>query len=81
MDEKEASQNYEILGFVKELYRASYVNLCLAGSVRIPIGEYMGEEGEERYWELLKECLYRVEELSDMLESFDDCMGKKEVVK
>ena len=57
----------EMLGFVKGLYRSCYDNLCLAEKVEIPVGEYMGEEGEKRYRELLKECLYRVEELGDML--------------
>ena len=57
----------EMLEFVKGLYRSCYDNLCLAEKVRIPVGEYMGEEGEKRYRELLKEMVCGVEELEDML--------------
>lgn len=57
----------EMLRFVKGLYRSCYDNLCLAEKVKIPMGEYMGEEGEKRYRELLGEVVCGVEELSDML--------------
>ena len=67
MNDKEASQNYEMVEFVKGLYRSCYDNLCVAEKVRIPVGEYMGEEGEKRYRELLKEMVCGVEELGDML--------------
>ena len=80
MSDGEASMNYKTiqrLGFVKGLYRASYVNLCLAGSVRVPFREYMKEEDVQRYVVLLKECQYKLEELSDMLDVVDDRMRER----
>ena len=77
MNDREVSRNYEILGFVKGLYDASYVNLRLAEGVRIPFEEYMGEEDVKRYRELLNEGQYRLEELSDMLEMMDGKMEEE----
>ena len=83
MSEKEASMNYKTiqrLGFVKGLYRDCYDNIYFAKGVRIPVGEYMGEEDVKRYRELLKEGQYRLEELSDMLEVMEEKMEEEKGV-
>lgn len=67
----------EMLEFVKGLYRSCYDDLCLAEKVRIPFDEYVGEEDVVRYRELLNEIMYRLEELSDMLEVVDDGMREE----
>lgn len=67
----------EMVEFVRGLYRSCYDNLCLAEKVRIPIEEYMGEEGVVKYRELLNEMVCGVEELGDMLEVVDDGMREK----
>lgn len=80
MSDGEVLEKYKTiktLGFVNGLYRSCYDNLCLAEKVKIPIGEYMGEEGVVRYRELLKEIMYRLEELSDMLDVVDDRMVER----
>lgn len=80
MSDGEASMNYKTiqrLGFVKGLYRDCYDNIYFAKGVRIPIVDYVGEEGAVRYRELLNEIMYRLEELSDMLEVVDDGMREK----
>ena len=85
MSGKDASKNYEMVEFVKGLYRASYDNLCVAKMASIPLREYVGEADEAKYYLLLNECQYRVEELSDMLWMLEEKMmkswmyGKKEV--
>ena len=80
MSEKEASMNYKTiqrLGFVKGLYRDCYDNIYFAKGVRIPIVDYVGEEGEKRYRELVEEIMYRLEEVGDMLDVVDDGMREK----
>ena len=76
MSEKETSENYEMVEFVKGLYRASYDNLCVAKMTSIPLREYVGEADEVKYYLLLNECLYKVEELSDMLWMLEEKMMK-----
>ena len=81
-DEKrrEASENYrtlQTLGFIKGLYRAAYDNLCLAERTMMPFGQYMKSEDVLKYQLLQDKVLDQLEELSDMLESFDDNMAKK----
>lgn len=80
MSEKEASMNYKTiqrLGFVKGLYRDCYDNIYFAKGVRIPIVDYVGEEGEKRYRELVEEIMYRLEEVGDMLDVVDDGMVER----
>lgn len=76
MSDEEASENYEMVEFVKGLYRASYDNLCVAKMASIPFREYVGEADEAKYYLLVEECLYRVEELSDMLWMLEEKMMK-----
>ena len=85
MSGKDASENYEMVEFVKGLYRASYDNLCVAKMASIPLREYVGEADEAKYYLLVNECQYKVEELSDMLWMLEEKMmrswmyGGKEV--
>lgn len=80
MSDGEASMNYktiQTLGFVKGLYRDCYDNIYFAKGVRIPIVDYVGEEGEKRYRELVEEIMYRLEEVGDMLDVVDDGMRER----
>lgn len=76
MNDREASENYEMVEFVKGLYRACYDNLCLAKMASIPLREYVGEADEAKYYMLLKETTYKLEELSDMLWMLEEKMMK-----
>ena len=64
----------EMLEFVKGLYRACYDNLCVAKMASIPLKEYVGEADEAKYYLLLNETIYKIEELSDMLWMWDNKM-------
>lgn len=78
-EKKEASEKYKTimtLGFVKGLYRAAYDNLCLADRTIIPFSQFMKAAEQSKYNRLLIETLDKLEELSDLLESFDDTMAK-----
>lgn len=80
MSEKEASMNYKTiqrLGFVKGLYGDCYDNIYFAKGVRIPVEEYMGEEEGVRYRRLVNEVMWKLEELSDMLEVMDERMVER----
>ena len=81
--EGEVSGDYktlEKLRFVKRLCRACYDDLCFVEGMRITVGEYMGEEDVKRYRELLNEIMYRLEELSDMLEIMEERMKEEKGV-
>ena len=80
-DEKgEVSGDYKTLervGFVKRLCRACYDDLCMVEKMRIPVGEYMGEEEEDRYRGLIEEVVERVEEVGDMLVEVEEKMKEE----
>lgn len=42
----------------------------------IPFSEYVGEADEAKYYLLLNETIYKIEELSDMLWMWDNKMMK-----
>ena len=78
-ERREASENYrtlQTLGFIKGLYRAAYDNLCLAERTMIPFSEYMKSEDVLKYQLLEGKVLDLLDELSDLLEVFDDTMAK-----
>ena len=56
---------------------AAYDNLCLAERTMMPFSQYMKSEDVLKYQLLRDKVLDQLEELSDMLESFDDTMAKK----
>ena len=82
MDGKgEVSGDYKMLErvrYVKGVCRACYDDLCMVEKMRIPVGEYMGEEEEDRYRGLIEVCLLKLEEVGDMLVEVEEKMGEKE---
>ena len=78
-ERKEASEKYRTImtmGFIKGLYRAAYDNLNLADRAMIPFSEYMRAGDVMKYHALLNKALDQLEEISDLLDSFDDTMAK-----
>ena len=76
MSDGEVSENYDMVEFVKGVYRACYDNLYLAEKAKIPFKEYVGEADEAKYCLLLNETIYKIEELSDMLWMLEEKMMK-----